>query len=366
MSHVTKPARSLHIEGSRSPRPKAMRAIYCDGGIDKYYREGVDLELSHWIPNTTAPEFKASTSTEICMKYVRAVKDEPNDLVINNHVDVDGVLSTFVLLYPNLALRHQDAVVQAAEMGDFASWGNPLAQELCQALLCSILKLREQAVDPLDIYTHCYEIVHSILAGERFEASRAGIAGLQAALERVEERTIRRHEIASRFVHYVIPNSLAVGRLEDALYAPRFDMALSGGALLPPNVRAKYDREKIHLVSVESENGTYYDLWYPGYCWAETAGLWLAPGIRSTGNSNHHQLDFPPLTQAANKLQAAERAFDREHGTWQLASGLSPFATIEGRNFPIVLSFLRDGKPAASRLPTSFVVDTLALAFASL
>jgi hypothetical protein len=41
--------RSFHIEGSHGPRPSAREVIYCDGGTDDHFREGVDLQLSHWI-----------------------------------------------------------------------------------------------------------------------------------------------------------------------------------------------------------------------------------------------------------------------------------------------------------------------------
>src|ERR1043165_1417415 len=88
--------RSLYITGSRLPRPEARRVIFCDGGVDASYREGLDLELSHWIPNTTPAQYKADTSTEICLRFV-AMHPDGEDLVINNHVDVDGALSTFVL-----------------------------------------------------------------------------------------------------------------------------------------------------------------------------------------------------------------------------------------------------------------------------
>jgi hypothetical protein len=62
--------RAFHIENSTQPRPSARGVIYCDGGTDDRFREGVDLQLSHWIPNQTPREVKADTSS---------------DLVINNH-----------------------------------------------------------------------------------------------------------------------------------------------------------------------------------------------------------------------------------------------------------------------------------------
>ena len=57
--------RNFHILSSQSPRPSAHGVIYCDGGTDDRFRAGVDLQLSHWIPNETPEPFKADTSTEI-------------------------------------------------------------------------------------------------------------------------------------------------------------------------------------------------------------------------------------------------------------------------------------------------------------
>jgi hypothetical protein len=110
-------------------------------GVDETWREGIDSELSHWIPNRTPAEFKADSSTEICMKFVESGGVERFDLVVNNHVDVDGVLATFVLLFAELAILHRRTVVQAAEMGDFWGWGEPPAQQLFQTLACPTLQL---------------------------------------------------------------------------------------------------------------------------------------------------------------------------------------------------------------------------------
>ena len=49
-----------------------------------------------------------------------------------------------------------------------------------------------------------------------------------------------------------------------------------------------------------------------------------------------------------------------------LATELSPFATIPGRNYPVVLSFVdADGRPAASTLAPDDVAPRLADAFAA-
>ena len=84
------------------------------------FAKAIDLELSHWVPNRTPAKFKADTSTEICMNFV-ASGDLDYDLVVNNHADVDGLLSVFTLLHPATALAHRPTIVSAAQMGDF--WG---------------------------------------------------------------------------------------------------------------------------------------------------------------------------------------------------------------------------------------------------
>jgi hypothetical protein len=110
----------FHIEGSRRPRPASARTIHCDGSAGAGFRSGVDLELSHWLPNRTPPRYKADSSTEICLNFAAAGEAiGACDLALNNHVDVDGVLSLFSVVAPSLALAHRATLVQAAESGDF-------------------------------------------------------------------------------------------------------------------------------------------------------------------------------------------------------------------------------------------------------
>ena len=52
--------------------------IYADGAGAGALRAGADIELSHWVPNQTAAEFKADTSTEICLRYASSPsRDDP-------------------------------------------------------------------------------------------------------------------------------------------------------------------------------------------------------------------------------------------------------------------------------------------------
>lgn len=100
--------------GGRAPE----RSIACDGLV-----AGAALHLSHWSGNRTPVEFKRDTSTESALAYAAAAgTDASLDLVTNNHLDVDGVLSVFALVNPDAALAHADLLVAAAEVGDFDEW----------------------------------------------------------------------------------------------------------------------------------------------------------------------------------------------------------------------------------------------------
>jgi hypothetical protein len=153
---------------------------------------------------------------------------------------------------------------------------------------------------------------------------------------------------------------------------PGFNAPLSPEDLLSPRARARFDRERVHLVSVEAEADAeagpeeastgahwYHDLWYPGHVWADTPQSWRPAGLSARGDSNTHVLDHPPLTDAVEELSRLERA----RGRWTLARRLTPFASLEGRGFPVILSFLAGGAPAPSSLEPELVARRLAEAY---
>ena len=349
----------FHITGSRAARPDAARVIFCDGAVDGTYRVDADLELSHWIPNRTPAAFKADTSTEICMNFVAAGAQAEFDLAVNNHVDVDGVVSVFVLLHPQLALEHRRTLVGAAEIGDFWGWGGPPALELFQAVVCLIDRLRTAQVDAQEIYAQCFERIRAMLGGEHFAECEVGLQALSDAIALIDRGEVTRDVIGPRLVHYAIGRALAERHLAAALRVPSFNIPLSRQCLLPPQARARLDRERVQLVSIETADGWYWDLWYPGHTWADTIRLWRPPGITSAGSSNQHRLDHPPLQQAADELTRLDAAA----GRWAVSRTLSPFATLQGRGFSVVASHLRDDRPAPSSLSPATVLRHLAPAF---
>lgn len=352
---------NFYILGSETERPSSRRTIFVDGSPDKSYREGVDMELSHWIPNRTPGKYKADTSTEICMNFIAEESSDNWDLAINNHLDVDGILSIFTLVYRDFALKHREIIVEAAEMGDFWAWGSEPAQRLFQGLTLLMNDLRCKKTDIQAIYEECFRKAIDLIEGTvEDERISMGIQALNRSLHRVESGEIMREVYHERFVHYHVPGHLAKENMDQALKVPEFNAPLDDDLWLFPQVRSFQDREKVHLVSVAGENGTYFDLWYPGYMWADTPNSWRAPGFQFTGSTNGYFYGYQPLQEVLEKLASAERA----KGTWTLVRELTPFSSIKGRNYPVVLSFMGENdQPALSRIDPKEVAQMLAEVF---
>ncbi|CEH29065.1 hypothetical protein AM501_02775 [Aneurinibacillus migulanus] len=351
----------FYILGSKTERPVSCRTIFTDGAPDATFRPDIDMELSHWIPNTTPDVYKADTSTEICMKFISQNDTDGWDLAINNHVDVDGILAVFTLIHSEKAMMHRDTIIQAAEMGDFSGWGDRAAQILYQGLTVLMDDLKAEKMDTQHVYETCFKRALSLLEGRVDDARVAqGMEALKRSSERVESGSIIRRELHNRFAHYHIPFVFVGTSLAKTLKVPAFNEEIKDDMWLHPQVRNRLDKEKVQLVSAEAEQGWYYDVWYPGYMWADTPHSWRAPGFTFSGSTNGYMYGYEPLETAVRTLQELETA----NGTWTLAHKLSPFSSINGRNFPIVLSFLSENsQPAASDLPPERVVPILASAF---
>jgi len=285
------------------------------------------------------------------------------DLVVNNHADVDGLLSVFTLVEPELALGHRRTLVEAAEIGDFWAWGERPAQVLFQGLTLLMNEAKQEQSDPQSLYERCLARVPSLLEGDDEMQDRIhdGLAHLWTCIEHIDSGAIARQECGPRFVHYALRGELA-DDTRRALYVPEFNEAISDACVLWPQARARLDEQKVALTSVATQGGYYYDIWYPGYTWAETPHRWHPPGLTLAGSSNGYRYEFPPLSHALAELQSRER----NPGTWRLVEEVEPFAEMLGRRYPVIASFVdEEPKPAASSLAPERVVDAVAKAFAS-
>ena len=345
----------FHIVGSRHTRPDAPRTIYADGAGAKGRRPGVDIELSHWVPNSTPARYKADTSTGICLRYVADPATDDVDLVVNDHADVDGILSLYVLLHPDVALDNADRLVDAAAAGDFQAWCDRPAFDLVQQLTLHLSASGAGGVDVGDTYAQAFELTTRILERSGPEPSTAGAwAVLERGLELLD-RTVRVEVVGERLASFVYPERTA-RRLAAVVDVPVLNQPVDDSIWLWPQVRNHDHAERVQLVSVPTDGGWWHDVWLPAHCWAETPGRWAVPGLVSTGDSNRWLVQHPPLAEAMAQLAGAETAT----GRWICADHVSPFGRTEGRRFPVVASFVgTDGTPVASDLPPATVAGVL-------
>jgi hypothetical protein len=335
----------FEIVGSTSVRPDADRVIFCDGTGGSLFRAEADLELSHWRPNRTPKKYRAGTSTEICFRFLDNPRPGKWTVAVNNHVDMDGILSVYVLVHSDHALVHRQTIIEAAEMGDFWGWGEPPAQRLFQG----ITHLMNSGIEGEDVYAEAFRWIPTLIDGTNPEIPEIeeSLAPLRRGVELVENGQIVRTEIGSWIVQYVVPLAVAGDDDERASYAPEFNEAISAKGVFWPHVRAKWDAEQVCLVSVERKTGWFHDLWFPGYLWADTEGLWRVPGLTYHKGMSSYELDNSRLIAAFEALQRQETA----PGSWGLGGTTLPFGDeLQGR-FPLVGRFINEeGQPAVSQL----------------
>lgn len=324
---------AFYVEGSKDPRPNSRRTMYVDGSAANHFREGIDGELSHWRPNKTEPQYRAGTSTEICFKYRHANPNINYELVVNNHLDVDGVLSVFTLTHPQVALAHETAIIQAAEAGDFWAWAEKTAFNLFQELSLLFQKLETSKTRLGESYQHCFDLILKILADQPYVSETEKILHQQYAL--IDSGNIIREELTPRVLSYHVPKETTEGKPSLFLRTAKFNEPISERLAFWPQVRNRLDAQKTHLVSVENENCVHYDFWLPGYCWADTSGLWQPPGLTPAtriGEVNH--LHWHNLSNIVKELNTLEQGMCH----WSLYPGIVFANTKNPRDFPIILS----------------------------
>ena len=327
------PTKPFYIVGSKNIRPDSKSTIYVDGTASGGFREGIDHELSHWIPNRTEDRYKAGSSTEICYNFLTINKSHPYDLVINNHLDIDGLLSVFVLAYPDIALAHRDVICAAAKTGDFWAWAEGKGLNLFQELTHLFMFLNEGKTDLQLSYERCFELVLKIL--ERDEIKSVAESILDNQFQLVESGGIKRDVLCDRLVSYFVPLSLSQGRVEEYLNVAKPNEPISDRLAFWPQVRNRLDEQRIHLVGIETEQGVHYDLWLPGYLWADTKGLWRPEGFMLPDNLwGAYLMNWPALTKAIDQIN------DIETGscTWTVFPSLYLFDQTNPRGFPILMS----------------------------
>jgi hypothetical protein len=334
----------FEIVGSTSTRPDAAQILFCDGTGGGLFRGESDIELSHWRPNKTPAEYRAGTSTEICFRFLDAPRPGAWTVAVNNHVDVDGILSVYVLVQSRHALAHRQTIIQAAEMGDFWGWGERAAQRVFQG----VTRLMKSGAEEKEVYAEAFRRIPAMIDGTDADTDQIeqSLAPLRRSVELIETGQIERALIDSRLAHYVVPLAVAADDGQ-ASYVPEFNEAISEKAILWPQARAKSDAERVCLVSTERKAGWFHDLWFPGYLWADTEGLWRVPGMTYHDGMGSYSLDNPRLVAAFEALAGQESA----RGAWALGGTSLPLGDDLQSRFPLVGRFADEqGNAAASAL----------------
>jgi hypothetical protein len=315
-----------------------MRFQFYSEALDNVPKLSVDgtvsnsIHFSHWQGNTTPPEVKADTSTEIALKLVaspnRAALTNNIDLVTNNHFDTDGVLSVWTMLNGERALEFRDLLISAAEAGDFSEHSSDDGVRVSIAIqgsdqagsdskdaspLASFLAGHE-----IDDDSSAYELVlpevERLLGNVNAYESlwRDGWNSVAEALEsfaRGESRVVE-HE-ASR----ISLITLAPG-LSDTSYAI-----------------ARHARGEVFLITTPTNGGWFYSLDYPYYSWAETV---VRPAI--------------PRRDLTNALSMLNEKEGNQDGRWK----------TDNRTLTSAVKFLdAGGTLAVSRLEPDDVIGVL-------
>ncbi|MGY6501184.1 MAG: DUF6687 family protein [Acidimicrobiales bacterium] len=110
----TPPLEFLGYEASRT-----VANIVVDGSAN----ESTVLTLSHWPGTPQVPHLADDLSAQMCFRYLDDPPDHPvASVATNNHYDQDGLMGLTVLVDPDGACAHRQAIVDIAAAGDFATF----------------------------------------------------------------------------------------------------------------------------------------------------------------------------------------------------------------------------------------------------
>lgn len=329
-----------------------MRFEYYHAGLDELPKLSVDgtvensIHFSHWRGNSTPPEVKADTSTEIALKLVAAPnRDELTrgiELVTNNHFDTDGVLSVWTMLNPERALLLRESLICAAEAGDFSEYrtdaaarasitiqgpdqpvpgeetGSPLANHLAGEVVADdarryalVLPEVERVLTRTDDYEPLWR--------DAWRRTAAALDSFARDASRVEEFADAQFSLIT---------------LSGELFGPSgFDPARHS---IPSMAISHNARGQLFLIAAPVKGRWSYRVDYPYYSWAETI---TRPAIA--------RRDFQALLTRLNELEKGAQ------GEWR----------ADTSELSSAFKFLdRVGAPAASALTPDRVAEEVRLA----
>jgi len=308
-----------------------------DGTVDN------SIHFSHWQGNTTPPEVKADTSTEIALNLVaspnRAALTNNIELVTNNHFDTDGTLSVWTVLTGERALAHRDLLIAAAEAGDFSEYSSDDGVRVSIAIQGSDQAspnnddgsplARLLAGEAVDDDARAYELVLP-----EVERLLTNINDYESLWRDDWERVVAAIESFERGKSSVVeyPDSrISVVTLAPELFDGTYFSPTRHSA--PYTAISKFAKGELFLIAIPTGGGWFYRLDYPYYSWAETV---VRPPIERRD-----------LTEALQLLNSKE--MNRE-GRWQ----------TDNHEMTSAVKFLESGRTlGVSRLEPTDVAEVL-------
>ncbi|MCX2744634.1 hypothetical protein OO013_12195 [Mangrovivirga sp. M17] len=119
------------------PEPENCLAVDCT------HRKA--LPLSHWRGAPSPENIHDDTSAAICLNAIKANLIEGYRYVTNNHFDIDGFMGVWALMEPELALKNEQLIRQAALIGDFRELPdlNDVINDKALKIVCLINKIEK-------------------------------------------------------------------------------------------------------------------------------------------------------------------------------------------------------------------------------
>ena len=291
-----------------------------DGTVDN------SIHFSHWQGNTTPPEVKADTSTEIALNLVaspnRAALTNNIELVTNNHFDTDGVLSVWTVLTGERALAHRDLLIAAAEAGDFSEYSSDDGVRVSIAIQGSDQAspnnddgsplARLLAGEEVDDDARAYELVLPEVEGlltniNNYESLwREGWQNVVAAIESFERGKSSVTEYSESRISLV---TLAPELFDGSGFRPTKHAA-------PYTAISRFAKGELFLIAIPTSGGWFYRVDYPYYSWAETVvrprvqrrdltGVLQSLNGKETNREGRWQTDNREMTSAVKFLDSS-------------------------------------------------------------
>lgn len=252
-----------------------MRFQYYSEALDDVPKLSVDgtvsnsIHFSHWEGNTTPPEVKADTSTEIALNLVaspnRAALTNNIDLVTNNHFDTDGVLSVWTVLNGERALAYRDLLVSAAEAGDFCEHSSDDGVRVSIAIQGSDqASSNNDDASPLASFLAGHEVDDD---GNAYELVLPEVERLLTNVNAYETLWIEGWRSVAEALDSFARGDSQVLEHEGSRISL---ITLAPGLSNPRAAIAKHARGEMFLIATQANGGWLYRLDYPYYSWAET------------------------------------------------------------------------------------------------